>query len=670
MARTGGLYSALSLSHNNPRMSPSLPLDDINKLIKSIQSGLTESSSAMRKIVDQFKETKDPKVLKEIDPVLAEDIFTLSALWKIKAKIQGESEEQELEMVSSLFMTRSAEKSTLISQLGQIEDDYKPAHASFYRNILALNSMKNELAGISGGKRLKSEIEEYSNLFQEIFSKWKADGGKEDIVNLRNKISIKILALNKVYPTNALHSKSNERALKCELAYEVISKLQKRFIDQAEEYLENSTKLNDALVNLNELLTKRNAKTAETLPKPLSKLETANASTRGNEPENTTSDSQKEVDKLLAKLRDQPLKMKALVPPVDVESKSDLSLVSKDVEIDKLIKKTPPEPISAAAIRNPKARKEINWSSAQIYIPVTLILACIAGYIGLQSSWGKSLGLGSQESTTTSFAGHTQNNPGPEDHVSSIGDHLSLLSNLADSTGVAADSSTEASANEFFSIQNPEYGIDVSHYQGDIDWATVASFDTLGEAIAFAIIKASEGTSTDPKFEQNWANAKKSLSKVGAYHYFSLKTDGVKQANHFIETVDLGEGDIRPIVDVESNCTKCFEDGNPSLEGLISNLNKYISTIEDHYKTKALVYTGEYFYRQYLEGSFPNQDFWLADYSKSKSAQQIANSHTNPKDLERAIMWQFSASGKLHGIEGAVDLNYLPGQYSADVLID
>src|SRR5438128_688135 len=80
-------------------------------------------------------------------------------------------------------------------------------------------------------------------------------------------------------------------------------------------------------------------------------------------------------------------------------------------------------------------------------------------------------------------------------------------------------------------MKYPVWGIDVSHYQGRIDWKTVAS----AEHIRFAYIKATEGASSvDKQFSGNWRKARAAGLQVGAYHYFSFCSPGQKQAEHFL----------------------------------------------------------------------------------------------------------------------------------------
>lgn len=82
------------------------------------------------------------------------------------------------------------------------------------------------------------------------------------------------------------------------------------------------------------------------------------------------------------------------------------------------------------------------------------------------------------------------------------------------------------------------HGVDVSHYQGDIDWTVLQS-----QNIDFAYIKATEGSSSvDEKFVENWEEAEQTFLKVGAYHFFSFDSEGKTQAQNYIQTVGALEG--------------------------------------------------------------------------------------------------------------------------------
>lgn len=75
--------------------------------------------------------------------------------------------------------------------------------------------------------------------------------------------------------------------------------------------------------------------------------------------------------------------------------------------------------------------------------------------------------------------------------------------------------------------------MDVSSWQGEIDWPTLA-----GQGLSFAFIKATEGSGfTDPRFSYNWEQARKTALRVGAYHFFSYDSPGETQADNFIAAV-------------------------------------------------------------------------------------------------------------------------------------
>src|SRR5258706_5555779 len=91
-------------------------------------------------------------------------------------------------------------------------------------------------------------------------------------------------------------------------------------------------------------------------------------------------------------------------------------------------------------------------------------------------------------------------------------------------------------------------GLDVSHYQGAIDFAKLKA-----AGYKFAFMKATEGTGyTDEKFKTNWANAKSTGVLRGAYHFFRPSYDGVAQAKHFVSVMGaLHDGDLPPVLDLE-----------------------------------------------------------------------------------------------------------------------
>src|SRR5258708_7749562 len=96
-------------------------------------------------------------------------------------------------------------------------------------------------------------------------------------------------------------------------------------------------------------------------------------------------------------------------------------------------------------------------------------------------------------------------------------------------------------------------GLDVSGYQGDIDWKTVSD----SHKYSFVYIKATEGHDfTDDKFLKNWNGAKENKLLVGAYHFFSVRSSGQEQAAFFISKVPKDDFSLPPLIDIEIDTTK------------------------------------------------------------------------------------------------------------------
>ena len=132
-------------------------------------------------------------------------------------------------------------------------------------------------------------------------------------------------------------------------------------------------------------------------------------------------------------------------------------------------------------------------------------------------------------------------------------------------------------------------GIDVSHWQAQIDWPAVRA---AGKRYAF--IKATEGTSfVDDTFERNWEQAKQAGLLVGAYHFFRPLQDAQNQAEHFLNTADFGEGDLPPVLDMEVNNRL-----RPST--YIERVEIWMDEVERQTGKKAIIYSGVSF----LNGNF------------------------------------------------------------------
>lgn len=181
-------------------------------------------------------------------------------------------------------------------------------------------------------------------------------------------------------------------------------------------------------------------------------------------------------------------------------------------------------------------------------------------------------------------------------------------------------------------------GIDVSHWQGAIDWRAVEA-----DGIAFAFAKATEGaTFTDPAFTANWAGMGGTRILRGAYHYFRPQTDAAAQAAHFLRTVQLGASDLPPVLDVE------VTDGRDRAT-LVAGVLAWLDAVERGTGKRPIVYTYQNFYDTYLAGSLAGYPLWIARYGG------VAPS------LSGWTFWQYSDAGSVAGVPAAVDLDRFNG---------
>ncbi len=187
-------------------------------------------------------------------------------------------------------------------------------------------------------------------------------------------------------------------------------------------------------------------------------------------------------------------------------------------------------------------------------------------------------------------------------------------------------------------------GIDVSRYQGVINWDQVAG---SGE-ISYAYLKATEGASlVDVTYERNLREARRVGLSVGSYHFYRPNIDWRTQFENLTAAVRAGEQDLVPIIDIETR-------GRVSHEKFIRDLEKFVNAVTRHYGKKPLLYTFQNFYNKHLCGYFPDHHWMIARY------QDDAPTLHDGKDY---IIWQYTASGAIPGVEGDVDRSRIMGDF-------
>jgi lysozyme len=190
----------------------------------------------------------------------------------------------------------------------------------------------------------------------------------------------------------------------------------------------------------------------------------------------------------------------------------------------------------------------------------------------------------------------------------------------------------------------PIHGIDVSKYQGDIDWPAVAA-----GGVRFVYLKATEGGDhADEKFQTNWVGSRAAGLPTGAYHFYYFCRPVEDQIAWFKATVPVTPDALPPVLDMEWNghsptCTK-----KPPAAEVLANMHKFLDAIEAHYGKRPVIYTTVDFHREVLVGHFPGHKFWL---------RSVAG-HPSTKYTDREWhFWQYTATGKVQGVAGEVDRN-------------
>lgn len=184
-----------------------------------------------------------------------------------------------------------------------------------------------------------------------------------------------------------------------------------------------------------------------------------------------------------------------------------------------------------------------------------------------------------------------------------------------------------------------QLGIDVSKYQGNIDWAKVAK-----DGVRFAILRSgsqdNNGPYVDPYFEKNYTGAKAAGLKVGAYVFTYGKTEEEqnKELNVWLTALQGKTFDYPVFVDVEADQLKN-----------VSNLTNLVKRMMDILDQKGFIpgwYSYTNFINSYIDANaLKDYPLWVADYRDSIGYKGDY------------MMWQYSSSGTIDGISGDVDLN-------------
>ena len=205
-------------------------------------------------------------------------------------------------------------------------------------------------------------------------------------------------------------------------------------------------------------------------------------------------------------------------------------------------------------------------------------------------------------------------------------------------------------------------GLDVSHWQGTIDWAQVAA---AGKR--FVYMKASESTTyVDATYTRNRSGAEANGLVVGAYHFARPDTtpgDAVVEADHFIATAKWTSGDLQPVLDLEA-------DGGLSSTALQAWVRTFLDHIYAETGVRGVIYVSPSFWSGRMGNSTwfaanGYQVLWVAHWTTGSSPTVPAGNWGS----RGWTFWQYTSSGTVAGISGRVDLDRYKGTDLARVTI-
>ena len=196
------------------------------------------------------------------------------------------------------------------------------------------------------------------------------------------------------------------------------------------------------------------------------------------------------------------------------------------------------------------------------------------------------------------------------------------------------------------------HGIDVSHYQHNINWKEASQDPKVG----YVYIKATEGRDhVDATYDYNLREARRNGIKAGSYHFFRPNVSAAEQYRNFTKIVNKNNQDLIPLIDVEVT-------GGVSVTTMHTCLQEFLQLITKEYGKKPLIYTGKNFYNKYF-----------APYSVYKSYSFMIAQYTNNEPVlnnnDDYLIWQYTGAGSVNGVRGHVDQSRFHGRHSINEIL-
>jgi lysozyme len=193
-------------------------------------------------------------------------------------------------------------------------------------------------------------------------------------------------------------------------------------------------------------------------------------------------------------------------------------------------------------------------------------------------------------------------------------------------------------------------GIDVSIYQGTIDWTSAKN-----DGVVYAFVRVSDGlNSIDSKFSANWSGSRSAGVYHGAYQFFRPSQDPIAQADLLLSKIGntIAADDLPPVLDVEAT------DGLSAAQ-VAAGVDAWVKHVGAALGRPPIIYTGYYFWRDSVGGPDESASpLWHAQYT-SAACPLIADTWST------WAFWQYSSSGSVAGISGNVDMDRWNGDLAS-----
>ncbi len=205
-----------------------------------------------------------------------------------------------------------------------------------------------------------------------------------------------------------------------------------------------------------------------------------------------------------------------------------------------------------------------------------------------------------------------------------------------------------------------KFGIDVSKYQADINWAKVKN-----DGVEFAMLRlgyrgyGKEGTlALDPKYKRNIEQANKYGIDCGVYFFTQAKTpaEGIAEAQYVLDNIKGYKVDYPIVIDTELS-------GADDNDGRADKLSKtqrtlaikaFCETIKKAGRKPMIYASRDWFYNKLDMSKLSEYEVWVAHYTSGNTVTNYSGKYG---------IWQYTSSGKVSGIQGRVDMNVCLKKY-------